>query len=172
MEYLDVLLRETLDAKPSPEEKRAKFYGPVYEVDKRGIKAYTDGSCLDNGTSGARAGAGVYLGDNNKYNASLRVAGDQTNNRGELLSILYCLSTIPADRCLDIYSDSEYAIRSIVYWAPKHAESGWKCANADLLQDIVSWIQYRSCPVHFFHVKAHSGNHHNDAADAAAKAGA
>ncbi|KAJ7730086.1 hypothetical protein DFH07DRAFT_756471, partial [Mycena maculata] len=30
----------------------------------------------------------------------------------------------------------------------------------------------RSSPVHLFHVKAHSGNHHNDAADAAAKQGA
>ncbi|KAJ6603017.1 hypothetical protein B0H10DRAFT_1674575, partial [Mycena sp. CBHHK59/15] len=30
----------------------------------------------------------------------------------------------------------------------------------------------RSAPVHFHHVKAHSGNGHNEAADAAAKAGA
>ncbi|KAJ7686919.1 hypothetical protein B0H17DRAFT_939911, partial [Mycena rosella] len=30
----------------------------------------------------------------------------------------------------------------------------------------------RSSPVHFYHIKAHSVNHHNDAADAAAKAGA
>ncbi|KAJ7459112.1 hypothetical protein B0H11DRAFT_1690090, partial [Mycena galericulata] len=30
----------------------------------------------------------------------------------------------------------------------------------------------RSSPVHFFHVKAHAGNHHNEQADAAAKRGA
>ncbi|KAJ7714023.1 ribonuclease H-like domain-containing protein, partial [Mycena maculata] len=105
-------------------------------------------------------------------NTSLRVTGEQTNNRGELLAILYCLSMIPSNKCLDIYSDSEYAIRSIVYWAPGHAEAGWKCANADLLQDIVSWIRYQSSPVHFYHVKAHAVNHHNEAANTAAKEGA
>ncbi|KAJ6518341.1 ribonuclease H-like domain-containing protein, partial [Mycena vitilis] len=170
--YLDVLLRETLQAKRSPEDRRAAFYGSAYGSDTGGIKAYTDGSCFLNGSPEAYAGAGVYLGPNNKFNASLRVTGDQTNNRGELLAILYCLSNIPADKRLDIYSDSEYSIRSIVYWAPGHAETGWKCANADLLQDIVSWIKFRSAPVHFFYVKAHAGNRHNEAADAAAKLGA
>ncbi|KAJ7031049.1 ribonuclease H-like domain-containing protein, partial [Mycena alexandri] len=165
-------LRNTLASKKSPEEKRAAFYGPVYGSDTAGIKAYTDGSCLNNGSPHARAGAGVYLGPRNQHNTSLRVTGGQTNNRGELLAILYCLSTLPFDRRLDIYSDSEYSIRSIFYWAPGHAEAGWKCANADLLQDIVSWIKFRSAPVHLFHVKAHNGNQHNEAADTAAKAGA
>ncbi|KAJ7117820.1 ribonuclease H-like domain-containing protein, partial [Mycena epipterygia] len=165
-------LRETLESKKTPEQRRAAFYGPVYTSDTAGTKVYTDGSCLDNGSVNARAGAGIYFGPNNKNNSSLRVTGDQTNNRGELLAILYCLSSAPMDKRLDVYSDSEYAIRSIVYWAPGHTDAGWKCANSDLLKDIVSWIQYRIAPVHFYHVKAHSGNHHNDAADAAAKAGA
>ncbi|KAJ7841425.1 hypothetical protein B0H13DRAFT_2365780 [Mycena leptocephala] len=38
--------------------------------------------------------------------------------------------------------------------------------------NITSWIQFRTAPVHFYHVKAHAGNRHNEAADAAAKAGA
>ncbi|KAJ7475569.1 ribonuclease H-like domain-containing protein, partial [Mycena galericulata] len=166
------LLRKTLDSKKSPEEKRRNFYGPVYGTDTAGIKVYTDGSCFDNGLPNARAGAGIYFGPGHGLNESLRVTGDQTNNRGELLAILYSLSTTPSNKRLDIYSDSEYAIRSIVYWAPGHAEAGWKCANADILQDIVSWLQYRSSPTHFFYVKAHAGNRHNDAADMAAKAGA
>jgi exonuclease III len=94
--FLDVLLRETLESKLSPEDKRAAFYGPVYESNSRGIKVYTDGSCFENGSPNARAGAGVYVGPNNKFNTSLRITGDQTNNRGELLAILYCLSNIPA----------------------------------------------------------------------------
>ncbi|KAJ7132950.1 ribonuclease H-like domain-containing protein, partial [Mycena filopes] len=165
-------LRDTLASKRTPEEKRARFYGPVYGADSTGIKVYTDGSCFNNGTPDARAGAGTYLGPKSIYNVSLRVTGGQTNNRGELLAILYCLSNIPHDRRLDIYSDSEYSIRSIVYWAPGYAEAGWKCANADLLQDIVSWIKFRSAAVHFYWVKAHNANKHNDAADTAAKAGA
>lgn len=170
--YLDCLLRDVFAAEQSPEHKRNSFYGPVYEVSSNAVKVYTDGSCLKNGNAGARAGAGTYGGPRSTLNASIRVSGEQTNNRGELLAILYTLSTVRPDRSLDIYSDSEYAIRSIVYWAPERAQLGWKCVNADLLQDIVSWIKYRSAPVQFNHVKAHSGNSHNDAADCAANAGA
>ncbi|KAJ7687681.1 ribonuclease H-like domain-containing protein [Mycena olivaceomarginata] len=120
----------------------------------------------------ARAGAGVYFGPGNQYNSSLRVSGEQSNNRGELLAILYALYTVQPDRSLTIYSDSQHSIRSIVYWAPNRADAGWKCANSDLLQDIVSWIKYRTAPVRFVYVKAHTGNSHNEAADTAAKAGA
>ncbi|KAJ6606792.1 ribonuclease H-like domain-containing protein [Mycena sp. CBHHK59/15] len=136
------------------------------------VKVYTDGSCFGNGKGSARAGAGIYAGPQSSLNASLRVTGDQTNNRGELLAILCALSTVRPNRTLEIYSDSEYAIRSIAYWAVDHAQKGWRCANADLLKDIVSWIKFRSAPISFHHVKAHSGNGHNDAADIAAKAGA
>ncbi|KAJ7811842.1 ribonuclease H-like domain-containing protein, partial [Mycena olivaceomarginata] len=154
---------------------RAKKVGILWARlrSRRGwLESFTDGSCFNNGTPDARAGAGVYYGPSNSGNISLRVTGKQTNNRGELLAISCCLSTAPAWRRLDIYSDSEHSIRSIVYWAPGHAQAGWKCANADLLKDITSWIKFRSAPVHFYHVKAHSGNHHNEAADIAAKEGA
>ncbi|KAJ7440920.1 ribonuclease H-like domain-containing protein, partial [Mycena galericulata] len=171
-EYLDVLLRETLESRQTPDEKRAAFYGLVHDGVGNPVQVYTDGSCFDNGLSTARAGAGVYFGPGSSRNVSLRVTGQQTNNRGELLAILHVLSTIPMYTPLKIHSDSEYCIRSIVYWAPGHAERGWKCANADLLRDIVSWLKFRSAPVEFVHVKAHSGNGHNDGADMAAKAGA
>ncbi|KAJ6583795.1 ribonuclease H-like domain-containing protein, partial [Mycena sp. CBHHK59/15] len=133
---------------------------------------YTDGSCFDNGSPSARAGAGVYFGPGNPRNCSLRVSGSQTNNRGELLAILYALSVVRPFKAVKIFTDSEYCIQSIVYWAVKNDQNGWKCANGDLLHDIVSWIRYRSASVVFRHVPAHSGNMHNDAADALAKAGA
>ncbi|KAJ7509206.1 ribonuclease H-like domain-containing protein, partial [Mycena galericulata] len=116
------------------------------------------------------AGAGVYFGPGNSRNQSLRVTGAQTNNRGELLAILYALSTVQPYKALEIYTDSECCARSITYWAAKNAQKGWKCANSDLLQDIVAWI--RSAAVRFRYVPGHSGNSHNDAADALAKQGA
>ncbi|KAJ7175325.1 ribonuclease H-like domain-containing protein, partial [Mycena filopes] len=171
-EPLDVLLRETMASKKSPEELRAEFYGPVYDQSRNWIEVYTDGSCFENGSPNARAGAGVYYGPNSRYNMSLRVSGDQTNNWGELLAILYVLSTVPGHKSLKIFTDSEYCIRSSVFWAVGYAEKGWRCANADLHQDIISWIRFRSAEVRFVDVKAHSGNARNDGADAAAKAGA
>ncbi|KAJ7482505.1 ribonuclease H-like domain-containing protein [Mycena latifolia] len=142
-EYLSEKIKEAWE-----KEKRKKFFGPVAGLDTSGLKVYTDGSCFENGSDNAHAGMGVYFGLGNESNISLRVMGDQTNNRGELLAVLYCVSTAKPYKHLDIYSDSEYAIRSIVYWGPDHAEAGWKCANSDLLQDILSWIHFRTTPVH------------------------
>ena len=49
------------------------------------IIAYTDGSCIGNGTSNARAGVGVYFGPGDDRNISERLEGsNQTNNRAEL----------------------------------------------------------------------------------------
>ncbi|KAJ7077091.1 hypothetical protein C8R44DRAFT_755287 [Mycena epipterygia] len=45
-----------------------------------------------------------------------------------------------------------------------------KCANADILRDVVSWIKFQSAAVKFHYVKAHSVNGYNDGADTAAKA--
>jgi ribonuclease HI len=81
-----------LDSKKTPEECQADFYGPVYEESRNQIEVYTDGSCYDNGSPNARAGAGVYYGPASQYNMSLRALGQQTNNWGELLAILYVLS--------------------------------------------------------------------------------
>ncbi|KAJ6522872.1 hypothetical protein B0H19DRAFT_973189, partial [Mycena capillaripes] len=94
----------------------------------------------------ACAGAGVYFGPGNQHNASLRISGEQSDNCGELLAILYSLYSAELDRSLTIYSESQRSIRSIAYWAPNHAEAG---ANADILQDIVSWIIYRTAPLRF-----------------------
>ncbi|KAJ7291819.1 ribonuclease H-like domain-containing protein, partial [Mycena rebaudengoi] len=158
-------------SKLTPEAAREKLYGPVLDVSEY-VKTYTDGSCYNNGSPDACAGAGVYFGPNNPRNQALRVSGSQTNNRGELLAILYALSRARPWEAVEIYTDSEYAIRSIMYWAVKNEQKGWKCANGDLLKDIVSWIRYRSAAVRFRYVAAHSGNMHNDAADALAKEGA
>ena len=50
---------------------------------------YTDGSCLSNGVSGeARAGMGVYWGEESVDNISRKLEdGEQTNARAELLAI-------------------------------------------------------------------------------------
>ena len=52
---------------------------------------YTDGSCLGNGRSGAKAGYGVYFGRDDARNEWKRVTGPQTNNRGELMGVIRAL---------------------------------------------------------------------------------
>lgn len=43
-----------------------------------GVSVYTDGSCEKNGDDDAKAGAGVFYGDDDHRNASLSVPGDDT----------------------------------------------------------------------------------------------
>lgn len=168
---LDRRLIETLHSVPSADERLIKLYGPALLVTEP-LKVYTDGSCLGNGSRQPQAGAGVYFGPNHQLNTSARVCGEQTNNRGELFAVLLALSLAPLRRSLCIYTDSKYAIRSVVYWAPAHADCGWDCANSDILKSIQTCIQARPATVHFEYVKGHAGNVHNEASDNLAKIGA
>lgn len=167
--FLDKLLIEILDS--SSDDPIASTYGKVY-ADGDPLEIYTDGACLENGSPNARAGAGVYFGVNHISNSSTRVSGAQSNNRAELLAVLVALSSVSVRRCLCIYTDSQYVIRSIVHWGPGSASRGWVCANGDILKDIALWIKSRQSWVKFRYVKGHSGNAHNDAADELAKQGA
>ena len=45
---------------------------------------YVDGVCLDNGKPWARAGYGVWFGNNNSLNSSGPLSGRQTNQEAEL----------------------------------------------------------------------------------------
>ncbi|KLO04486.1 ribonuclease H-like protein, partial [Schizopora paradoxa] len=153
----------------SIDEAQHALFGPTY-CDTPPVNVYTDGSALGNGTPNATAGAAVYWGPNSQKNWSGRVPDSQTNNRAELYAILQALLNAPPDRTLNLYSDSEYALRSIFYWSYSHRQTGWECTNGDLLEDIILVIQWRQCPLHLRWVKAHTTtNIPNNTVDAWAK---
>ena len=49
---------------------------------------FTDGSCSNNGKVNAKAGIGLYFGQNDQRNVSKRVIGKQTNNTAELSAVI------------------------------------------------------------------------------------
>ena len=54
------------------------------------MKIYTDGACTNNGRKNAKAGYGIYFGENDPRNTSGLIEGiKQTNNVAELTAILY-----------------------------------------------------------------------------------
>ncbi|KAJ3749749.1 ribonuclease H-like domain-containing protein, partial [Lentinula raphanica] len=137
------------------------------------LKVYTDGSCLNNSHPDAKAGSGIYFGNpSHPSNVSAHVTGTQTNNRAKLYAILIVLQKAPLKCSLEIYSDSEYVIRGIAYRAFAESQSNWDCTNGDILCCITAWISARHAPLILHHVKAHTNNQHNDAADSLAKRGA
>jgi ribonuclease HI len=80
------------------------------------LVVYTDGACVGNGRSGARAGVGVYFGDGEHsiYNTSQPLMGPvQTNQRAELTGVLLALrislgnGLVKPGECLLIKTDSK-----------------------------------------------------------------
>ncbi|RXW12563.1 hypothetical protein EST38_g13290 [Candolleomyces aberdarensis] len=168
---LDKLLLKAWESRSRPDEELIALYGAAYCLTDE-IQVYVDGSCFDNGGREAQAGAGVYFGTGNRKNLAVRTPDSQTNNRGEVYAILRALLASNRHKSLVINSDSEYAINMLTTWGPAKAALGWKVTNGDILSDIAWLLKSRPASVLFRKVKAHSGNAHNDAADALAKEGA
>ncbi|KAJ3765526.1 ribonuclease H-like domain-containing protein, partial [Lentinula raphanica] len=157
---------------PSLEDQLLTLYGNADPARSPPLKVYTDGSCLKPNTSSARAGIGIFVGPSHALNLSSRVCGPQRNNRAELLAILAVIQRTPLARPLEIFTDSTYAISSLVFLAPANAQCGWVCPNGDILQVLVQWIASRSTPLRLTHVRAHRGHLQNEMADRLAKEGA
>ena len=170
---LDVLQRQIVQNILTPKAKLVHLYGHPHPSPKT-LEVYTDGSCIGDGTENARAGSGVFWGQGSHKNLAVRVPGKQTNNRGEIFAILMALRQSMAQprRTLKIFTDSVYAIKSLVDWAPANAEKGWKIENGDIIRDVVMLIKLHHGLVSLVQIKGHSNNKHNDAADKLAKEGA
>ena len=153
---------------------------PLLNTEERLI-VYTDGSALCNGKFGARAGAGVYFGPGDKRNMSIRVPIEkaQTNQRAELFAATLALrhagdTFLP----LEIRTDSKYVIMGATEWIHHWKMNGFRSAarqpvlHQDLWQEIDRLSHAREGQVFWRHVKGHSEEPGNDAADALAKQGA
>lgn len=130
------------------------------------ICVYTDGSCSNNGYSGAVAGIGIWFGENDKRNVSARISGKQTNNTAELSAIIHTYSILRNDiknnKTVNIYSDSQYAIRCATTYGEKLKKKGWKngkkgVPNVELVKMIYTLFEPHG-NVTFHHVRAHTSN--------------
>ncbi|TRM58328.1 ribonuclease H-like domain-containing protein, partial [Schizophyllum amplum] len=175
---LDTLLANVLRTRESLDDGLHALYGPpCVSVLADGscsgaMPVWIDGSCINNGRAGARAGAGAYFGEGSPRNTAARVPGRQTNNRGEHLALICALLQVGPATPLIIHCDSELVIRTYCYWARRYEQHGWTCANADLIMHAVDILRRRSSTVQFRWVRGHSGNTGNEAADQLAKSGA
>ncbi|EJD45853.1 ribonuclease H-like protein, partial [Auricularia subglabra TFB-10046 SS5] len=167
---IDRHLHEVLSENVTWEDAMLNLYGSPLIDDPNPIRVYTDGSCVNPGKDDAAAGIGVYWGPGSMLNIAERLPGvAQTNNRAELFAILRALEIADPVRGLHIFSDSEYALRSVGEWAPARCELNWTCTNGDLLFDIHLLIRRRHASLKLTWVQGHGKNAHNNAADALAR---
>ncbi len=137
------------------------------------VEVFTDGSCTNNGLGDARAGAGVWFGDDDPRNLALRVpGGTQSNQTGEIFAIAAAVEATPPFATLHVVTDSKYVADGLTVHAASWERRGWLgVANSDLLRDVLARLRSRSAPTTFRWIKGHTGIQGNDGADRLAKSG-
>jgi len=90
---------------------------------------YTDGSCIGNGKTNAKAGIGIYFGENDKRNTSRTFEGKQSNNTAELTAIIEAYkiaeNDILAGKKIIFVTDSEYSIKCLTTYGKKQEATNW-----------------------------------------------
>ncbi|KRX23562.1 Ribonuclease H1 [Trichinella nelsoni] len=138
---------------------------------------YTDGACVNNGRLGARAGIGVYWGENDPRNISEPLKGLQTNNRAEIEACSRAIEQAKRDGIthLEIRTDSKYVLKCVTQWMPKWRKNNWIKPDGEMVKNLEDLIYLdklaNSISVKWTYVVAHNGTEGNEKADMLAKRG-
>jgi ribonuclease HI len=132
---------------------------------KSPLNIYTDGACSNNGKASAKAGFGVWFGENDDRNTSQSYRGRQTNNVAELLAIVTALSIVKEDieagRIIHLYTDSVYSKRCCTTYGEKMCKKGWQKKGQDIPNREIVESAYDFCRkypnIKFHHIAAHTG---------------
>ncbi|KAE8890833.1 hypothetical protein PF003_g25342 [Phytophthora fragariae] len=155
--------------------------------DPDALVAFCDGSALQNGRRGCRAGYACIFPHNEDWNVAKQLVEERaTNNRAEYMAALEAMKRANLEdpegsRVLFIFSDSMLLIRSMTEWVQTWQKNNWKKAdgqpvqNRDLLELLM--VEKGNRRVRWTHVKAHTGKKDwrskwNDVADNAARGAA
>uniref|UniRef100_A0A6C0L3E6 RNase H type-1 domain-containing protein n=1 Tax=viral metagenome TaxID=1070528 RepID=A0A6C0L3E6_9ZZZZ len=130
------------------------------------LQVFTDGACSGNGSALAKAGIGVYFGENDDRNVSKRIHGKQTNNTAELSAVIEVFSILEKEiqqgETIIIYTDSEYVIKCCTSYGVKCETQHWKkkkgeIPNVTLVKEVYSlYKQYENVTIQW--IRAHTGN--------------
>ncbi|KAF5344335.1 hypothetical protein D9758_013247 [Tetrapyrgos nigripes] len=161
---------------------------PNQELTIQTTTVATDGSCTDNGRKNARAGAGVFFGENDDRNQSIRLPGhlykktgahiiqlplEQSNQTGEVVAVKVAAEIAPLREDLTIETDSKYAQIQLTSKARENEDNGYiGVKNRELLKAAVGTLRQRKSVTIFEWVKGHDGHAGNEAADELASIGA
>jgi ribonuclease HI len=127
------------------------------------VKIYTDGAAKGNPGPG---GFGIVMKFNNQRKEISQGFRLTTNNRMELLAVIYALEQLKSTTYpIEVYSDSKYVIDSIVKgWVFNWKSKGFAGKkNADL------WMRYlvlhNQFNISYYWIKGHNGHTENERCD-------
>lgn len=169
-----------LKANDKPQYKKTEIEKKQnFIIDEDGfVTVYTDGSCAFNGNQEkARAGIGVWFGDNHPLNISAPIVGRSTCNVAEIVAATKAVEAAKEAgvKKLKLYTDSNFLVQSVTAWMPKWKTNGWRSVtkkpviNKDELMQLDEMLS--SIEVSWVHVPSHSGIHGNEMANLLAKQG-
>jgi ribonuclease HI len=151
------------------------------------INVYIDGACFNNGQHNAKAGYGVYFGQDDTRNEYGAINGKQSNNTGELTAFIRSIEILENDiqknTKIHIYTDSAYVIKCATTYGEKLELHDWKTEkgsnppNLELLQKAYYLYKKAKHTVSLNKIAAHTGltDEHslgNEGADRLANLGA
>lgn len=131
------------------------------------IELFTDGGAEPNPGVG---GFGFILCQRGQCKEFAQGFNHTTNNRMELMAVIYGLGQIKRKARVQVYSDSKYVIDGIEKgWAKNWRSKGWmrnskeKAINSDLWAKLLDLVDYHE--VRFQWVKGHNGHMQNERCD-------
>jgi ribonuclease HI len=148
---------------------------------KNKFTIYTDGTAniktKENSRSKSNMGIGWVQTDEThewpEEELAVRLEGWQTSTIAELVAIWTAILTIPRGKQIEIYTDSNAAIRNISRGLEQVDKNKiLKKKNAIWIMKIKNLIKTKNIQIEFFKVKSHSKDRWNDRADSLAKKGA
>ena len=138
---------------------------------------YVDGACLGNGKPWARAGYGVWFGNNHPFNRSGTVPGRQTNQVAEIHAAVEAIWIATAEQAdsLKIHTDSMYLINGANSWIDRWWNNNWLTSRGEPVVSKDKWLELEEAMNRFDgelswqYVPGHRGNFGNEQADRMAR---
>lgn len=138
----------------------------MFTMAGEGVKVYVDGSCITQGNQ-VICGIGIYWGENDIRNRSLRVKC-YTNNQAELLAALFAIKQSKEFGVanLKIITDSQYVQMSFNVWIKRWKRNGWRASkrrpvkNIQLIKAIDGLMENTAVEFRWVpgHIRSNTGN--------------
>lgn len=131
------------------------------------VDVYTDGACSGNPGAGGYCAILIYNGFEKVVCGSEDMT---TNNRMELLAVIYGLEALKEPCKVNLYSDSQYVIDAFNQgWINSWQLNGWRTANKKEVKNVDLWqrlLELKSKhQITFIKVKGHADNEYNNRCD-------
>ncbi|WP_445956066.1 ribonuclease HI [Yeosuana sp.] len=131
------------------------------------IELYSDGGAEPNPGKGGFGVILSYKGRSKEFYQGYQLT---TNNRMELMGVIFGLEQLKTKSNVEVYTDSKYVVNGITKgWAEKWKKNNWyrkknaKAVNSDLWEQLLNIIAKHQ--INFNWVKGHDGHKENEKCD-------